>query len=374
MSRRFQARLGFRAALLQLVIFMAAACVPVAPQTPAAPAEPASAAQPAAAGADLAAVKEFAAEHGAEMKKATAALTSLAAEYYALLESYGFDYEAAWAQESSQLTELLAQAKEQWLQAHRNYELAEAIVAGVPSLSHYDVWIDAGPSAAEDPAEALDWQLELADGRVLDKPGNIFHSLLEPALWGTIEESVGLHTDLNGDGEMTVGEALPETNLFAGAAEAMDTATAEIQTAIEGWEPSFEDTFTALVTMLPTMNEYFEQWKLSTYVAGADAEETSFVAISRLFDVNGILTGLDVTYDNISPAVAEVDADLDGQIQAGFDQLVGFVGDLYEQEQGGKVFSAEEADLFGGNAQEQATLLVGQVAQAAALLGVEIAE
>jgi hypothetical protein len=38
------------------------------------------------------------------------------------------------------------------------------------------------------------------------------------------------------------------------------------------------------------------------------------------------------------------------------------------------VFTAEQADLFGTEAQSKATALSGQVAQAAALLNVEIEE
>jgi iron uptake system EfeUOB component EfeO/EfeM len=127
--------------------------------------------------------------------------------------------------------------------------------------------------------------------------------------------------------------------------------------------------------MIPTMNEYFGQWKNSVFVAGAEAaEEVAFVSHSRLVDINGILTGLSTTYQELSPAVAAVDADLDSQIQSGFDELVSYVNDLYQQEQGGTRFSPDEADLFGGEAQDQATALAGQVAQAAALLNVELAE
>jgi hypothetical protein len=50
------------------------------------------------------------------------------------------------------------------------------------------------------------------------------------------------------------------------------------------------------------------------------------------------------------------------------------VQDLYDQEQAGTVFTPEEADLFGSEAQDQATALSGQAAQAAALVGAQIAE
>jgi hypothetical protein len=258
--------------------------------------------------------------------------------------------------------------------ANVHYELNEGIVAGVPSLAYYDTWLDAGPSGAEDPAEALDWQLELPDGRVLEKPGNFFHHLTEPILWGTQPDFVGLAVDLDGDGQQEFGETLPEANVFLAAATGLDEATAELDQALAGWEPTPEDAFTALVTMIPTMNEYFEQWKLSVFVSGQASTQENFVAVSRLLDITGILNGLDVTYDNIKPTVTQTNPALSNQIDSGLDTLVAYVNDLYQQEQQGKQFTPEDADMLGSKAQDDATALAGQVAQAAALLSVEIAE
>ena len=122
----------------------------------------------------------------------------------------------------------------------------------------------------------------------------------------------------------------------------------------------------AMVTMIPTMNEYFEQWKLSAFVSGNNFEGTGFIAASRLLDVTGILQGLDLTYDNIRPIVANADSSLDAQIDAGFTDLVTYVNTLYDQEKAGTVFSPEEADSFGTEAQDKATALAALVAQAAA--------
>lgn len=324
---------------------------------------------------DLAAVKAFALEQAGLMKGGTERLAAIAGRYYVLVSATGFEYETAVEQNPQEMPGLAFAARDAWITASTHYELDEGIVAGVPSLADFDVWIDAGPSGEEDPVEARDWQLELPNGEVLDRPGNFFHSLLEPAIWGTDEAAVGAYLDLDGDGEIGPVDVLPEANLFLAASEGLDGATAEMIAALEAWEPTLSDVFSAEVTMIPTMNEYFEQWKTSVYVAGAEgAEQTAFVGLSRLFDINGILTGLNTAYQELSPAVAAVDADLDSQIQSGFDELVSFVADLFEQEQEGVVFAPEEADLFGSEAQDQATALAGQVAQAAALLNVELAE
>lgn len=322
--------------------------------------------------ADMAAVKDYAKDHASEMKTATGSLLTIAEKYYNVIKAANFNYKSAWDNQGKELAPLLAEAKTQWLAASLNYELNEGIVAGVPSLAHYDVWIDAGPSGEEDPVEALDWKLELPDGRVLNKPGNFFHHLTEPVLWGTVDEFVGLKVDLDGNGKVEMGEVMPEANIFLGAATGLDKATVEMSASIDAWEPTMEDAFTALVTMIPTMNEYFEQWKLSSFITGEAAEEASFVAVSRLFDITGILHGLDVTYDAVGPAVSGSDLALHAQIDSGFDDLVMYVDDLYSKEKAGVKFTPEEADAFGTEAQDKAQALAALVSQAATRLNLKL--
>ncbi len=325
---------------------------------------------------DLDAVKSYALENAAQMQVATAALADVSQRYYDLVQEAakadGDPYARIWDENQEEVHALVVEARDLWLEASTFYELDEGIVAGVPSLAHFDVWIDAGPPGSEDPEEALQWQLELPDGRVLESPGNFFHNLLEPTLWGTIPEFTGLKVDLDGDGAIAVGEALPEANMLLGATQGLDDATLEMQAAIEDWDPTLEDALTALVTMIPTMNEYFEQWKESVFVSGSESEAESFIAVSRLLDIKGILAGLSFTYDNIAVLVADSDSQLDQQIRTDFDTLIAYVDDLYGQEQGGVQFSPEEADLFGTEAQDLATALAALVAQAASDLNVTL--
>jgi hypothetical protein len=234
------------------------------------------------------------------------------------------------------------------------------------------VLIDAGASAADDPEEALEWTLILPDGAELESPGNLFHSLSEPALYGTVEAYVGAAVDLDGDGEISAIEVLPDANFLLGVVQRLDEETQNLVTAIDEWEPTLEDAFTALVVMIPTMSEYFGQWKESAFIAGQEATEVSFVATSRLFDIVSILNGLRVTYDTVSALVEEANPDLDAQITSGFDDLQTFVADLYADEQEGLAFEAEEVDLLGTEAQDRAESLAALVAQAADELDVTL--
>ncbi len=332
----------------------------------------ATAQTPTSGEANLAAIKQYVVDQAAIQKTATEQLVRFAGRYAVLAEGAGYDYQAMWDANTPETAGLLAAVKAEWINAHNAYEMNEGLIAGIPSLSYYDVWIDAGPSEADDPAEALDWTVTLSDGTTLVKPGNIFHSLTEPIIWGTVDEYVALKVDLDADGTLELGEVLPEAKIFLATAQALDEATAQMQTAVNEWEPTIEDAFSALVTMLPTMTEYFEQWKLSSFVSGESSTETGFVAGSRLVDVNGIVNGLALTYSQISPLVAEADAELNTQIEAGFTELVTFVTDLYQQELDGKQFTAEEAELFGTEAQAKATALTGQISQVIALLGIQV--
>ena len=324
-----------------------------------------------AAQADLSAVKAYAVDQASRMQEATASLRAGAEKYYAAIEQIKADhpdsnpYEYLWANHPEAAKTLLDKMRADWLEANTHYELNEGIIAGVPTLAYYDGWLDAGAPASEDP-EAIQWTLKLADGTTLESPGNFFHTLTEPILYGTVEKYVGLAVDLNGDGSLGLGETLPEAEILLASAQGLDIAAQQTLDAVNAWEPTLEDAFMAMITMIPTMNEYFEQWKLSTFVSGNNFEGTGFIAASRLLDVTGILQGLDLTYDNIRPVVANADADLDMQIDAGFTDLVKYVNDLFDKEKAGTVFTPEEADAFGTEAQDKATALAALVAQAAA--------
>ena len=328
--------------------------------------------QDASVTANLDAVQEYVVENIGAMSDATQEYAAIAQSYYDLLAESDFDYQVAWDTHSEELTQLVLDARAIWIIASTHYESSEGIVAGVPSLAYYDVWIDAGVPASEDSEGALEWQLTLPNGDIWESPGNFFHNLTEPALWGTHPDFVGLDVDLDGDGEVSFSEVLPEANIFLGAADGLDMATIELLDALEAWEPTLEDAFTAMVIMVPTMNEYFGQWKESAYIAGDESESESFIALSRLVDISGILTGLDVTYDQVGVVVAEENADLHAQIDIGFNLLLTFVNDLYTQEQDGVVFTSEEVDFFGAEAQRQAENLSALVAQAADDLDLEI--
>ncbi|HRV59307.1 MAG TPA: imelysin family protein, partial [Solirubrobacterales bacterium] len=135
------------------------------------------------------------------------------------------------------------------------------------------------------------------------------------------------------------------------------------------------DAFTAITVMTPTMSEYFEQWKLSAFVAGAgEQSEQGFVATSRLSDIADILTGIDFTYDEIEPLIAAKNPDQAEQTASELSKLLSTSEDLRDREAAGQKFTPRQADLLGAEMQARAERIAGQVTQAAKDLDIEIQE
>ena len=243
----------------------------------------------AAVDVDLDGVKSYLTDHTEQLASATAEFQALAAEYDALAKQVDYDYARLLSEQREEVDRILTDAKELWTEANPYYEQVEGVVAGTPSLAEYDVILDAGSSKAEDPESAVPFDLELSDGRTLEQPGNLFN-LTEGMLWGTLPDlTAEAEADLNGDGKVEFGEALPDARVLTAAAEAFKRYAGELHTDAEAWQPTASDAFTSLVVMVPTMSEYFGQWKESRFVQGDAAESEAFNVVSRLSDINDII-------------------------------------------------------------------------------------
>jgi Imelysin len=336
-----------------------------------------SAASPSAAtqGANLAPTKTYLLKHTTQLRGFTTRFQREANRYFALAKASDFDYTALWASKKASVRPVLTRAKALWIEGNPYYERVEGVVAGTPSLSVYDVILDAGSSAKEDPASAVPFDLKLADGRVLQKPGNLYN-LTEGMLWGTLPQytAKGVKADLDGDGKSEFGETLPDAAVLKAAADAFVLYAGKLDRSGRAWKPTASDAFTAVVVMVPTMSEYFGQWKVSRFVLGNRAQGDAFNVVSRLSDIGDILGGLRVIYAGIQPAISKVDRQQAAQTKRELDSLWSFVSKLRKQESAGRRFTPEQADALGRTAQGRATAIAGQVTQAAARLKVKIAQ
>jgi hypothetical protein len=321
---------------------------------------------------DLAPVKDYLLDHTSRLKGDTAKLSRQADAYYAFAKAAQFDYGKLLATQRDELARRVEQMQETYIDANPAYEEMEGVVAGVPSLADYDVIIDAG-SDKSDPENAVPFSVKTPAGRTFEQPGNFF-TLTETSLWGTEPQyaAKGVKPDLDGDGTVEFGEAVPDADFLVAAAKDFAANAADLDSAARGWQPTPQDAFTALVVMTPTMSEYFEAWKNSRFVAGGQSDEKVFVAASRLQDIAGILNGLVLIYDSVEPAVTEANAEQAQQTGSDLQGLHRFAVELRNQEAGGRRFTASEADTLGSDAQDRAEAIAGQVSQAAGQLGVKL--
>jgi hypothetical protein len=304
------------------------------------PASSANTSTTAAAQANFADVKAYLRDHTGPLKQSTAELAAQGDRYYQLARSEQFDYDALLSEHRDEVRELVGQMQDTWRKANPQYEQAEGVVAGVPELADYDVILDAGAPAAEDPENAVPFDLKRPDGKVEKRPGNFFF-LTETALWGTERKFVasGVRPDLDGDGKVSYGEALPDANHLVAAARDFARNARELDASARRWTPNASDVFTALVVMTPTMSEYFGAWKNSRFVAGSKATEASFVGTSRLSDITDILSGLVRVYDGVRPMVADASGAQARQTGRSLTDLRDFAADLRDREADGRRFT-----------------------------------
>ena len=322
----------------------------------------------------LQAIKTYLTDHTEALAADADSLNKGAEEYYKLAESKNFDYEKLMKEDRDKVQSFVKKAQADFRKANPDYEEMEGVVAGTPSLADYDVIIDAG-SDGSDPENAVPFSIKTPRGKTYKQPGNL-NFLVETTVFGTEDkfQAEGVKADLNGDGKVEFGEAVPNADFYLGTTRTFKRYADELNAAAKKFKPNNSDAFTSLVVMTPTMSEYFEAWKNSRFIAGSNAKETAFVASSRLNDIEDILSGLVLTYENIRPTIDKADNAQAEQTQNELVRLRDFVAKLRKQEADGKKFTAEEADTLGTQAQEQAEEIAGQVTQAAARLNVKVEE
>jgi len=299
-----------------------------------------------------------------------------ATKYNRLAAATNYDYAELWSTQSSALKPLLAKMKRDWIAHNSDYERMEGIVAGTPSLVQYDVDIDAGASFKDDPKGAVSFSLKGPNGKTWKQPGALYN-ITEASLWGEDPSLTarGVKPDLDGNGKAgEFGEVLPDAAFLYAATREFDRQSHKLLASATAYKPNTADALSALVVMVPTMGEYFGDWKASRFVVGAKAKTTSFNVASRLNDIHDILGSLQVVYTDVRPQIAKVDADQAAQTRRELDGLAAFIEKIYQREKGGHRFTPQDADLLGRQAQDRAVKVSGQVSQAAAKLGIKVEE
>lgn len=322
---------------------------------------------------NLSSVKTYVLTHTKDLKASALEIQEQANNYYGLAKAANFDYAKIWQENQTDVTRIVLESRRIFLQSNPQYEEMKGIVAGTPSLSQYDIILDAGTSGAEGSENVAPFDLTLPDGRVLPKPGHVF-LILESSLWGTNPDYIvpDVQPDLDGNGQIDFGEVLPDANVFRGAANAFVLYATDLNKDAQAWEPTTEDAFGALIVNIPTFSDFMDSWKNSRYVLGDQSTEAEFVSRSRLSDLTDNVKSWQTIYAGLSPLAQTVDTSADAQIIKSLQDLHDYVANLYAQEQAGKRFSPEEADTFSAEGRNRATAIADQLAQMAAKLGITL--
>lgn len=358
-----------------LLVCMLVACGAPAASAPTAAPVPTAATTTSSttAAVDLSGIKTYLVGKTGELKAASADLKAISDRYYDMAKAANFDYAVLAKDKHDDLVTNISDARAIWKKASPLYEQMEGIVAGTPSLAQFDVDMDAGASKADGGDNIVSFDLKLPDGRVLEKPGNLF-GVTESTLWGTFADfrAKDVTLDFDGNGKQDFGDTMPDANVLKGGVDELAAQSAKLTDSAAAWQPTEADAFIALVVMVPTMSEYFDSWKNSRFIAGDTSNQRDFVAISRLADIQNILGSLQIVHQNVSPLIQRADPTEDAQIGKGLTDLKSFVADVYQKEQSGQRFNAEDADLLGKEAQDRATAITGQLTQVAAKLNIKI--
>jgi hypothetical protein len=292
--------------------------------------------------------------------------------YSELVKANGGDPARAFVATPDEMLKLIDALRENYKAMDSfGYETIEGIVAGVGSLSDFDVYLDSGvpQDQAGGGTPVAPVVITLPNGTTLERQGCLFTYLIEPMLWGSNKQLV-VPADLNRDGKIEARESLPRPDVLAAVAADVRAKIQELHKSAIAWQPSTADYFSAIVTMTPTLSGYFDDWKESRY---APESSGKFVAVSRVSDMRGIMFSVAVLYNAVNSQVAAKDPALASSIQRGFDEILAFIDrvDARERKAGGKMVAAE-IDELGDQAKQKADKLVPQVEQAAAILDVKI--
>lgn len=304
-----------------------------------------------------------------KMESAADAFARDAAAYQALAEAHGGDPARAFSEAPAEISRLVDALREEYKAMDSfGYETIEGIVAGVPSLSDFDVYLDSGvpQDQAGGGTPVAPVVLPLANGQKIDHAGCLFTYLIEPMLWGSNAKLV-VPVDLNRDGAIGPRESLPRPAILGAVATDVRAKIHELHASAIAWNPTTADYFAAIVTMTPTLSGYFDDWKESRFSAANTPAK--FTAVSRVSDMRGIMNSVAILYRAVQPEVAAKDGALAASIDRGFTGVLSFIDRVEHREKtAGAALYPAEVDELGEQAKQKADKLVPQVEQAAAIL------
>ncbi|MEO6848902.1 MAG: hypothetical protein ABI443_14250 [Chthoniobacterales bacterium] len=279
--------------------------------------------------------------------------------YEQLLDGYKGDYNRAAMERGPELMHLIAKMQEDYHGYHNNgYETIEGITAGSKNFVEYDNYLDAGvpkaDASTDSPYSTL--ILKTKSGHIIsDRNGNLFHYVNEPTLWGTKMQFI---EKLNPAASEKLGiKYLPKPEVVTAAAQETARKIDELLAKAKVWQPTIDECVGALVWMTPTLNGYFDDWSASRYDPVAAAGR--YVAESRVVDMRGIMSSLQIVCNAILPELRKKNPGLADQLKHEYEGIMSFIARVESRDKasGGKMSIAEIEEMA-----YQAKALTDQIA------------
>lgn len=323
--------------------------------------------------AGIPAIRSWLAARTSDLADDADRIRTAAGTYASLARSRGFNHRKLIREDCPAVASSLREAKNALLDARQSYSEITALVAGIPRMAQYDTDLASG-STSVDPHDSVSFALKTPQGERIGWGHGLFY-LLETSLYGTEPrlQAQGARPDTDCDGRIRFGEGLPDALAFRAIAAEFGRQTRDLDTDAGEIAVTDSDAFTGMVTTLPTVGEYVDQWKRSAFVAGRNpGGEREFVASSRLSDLADLLTGIAFVYRQVRGSIEERDRDRAVELSAAIGRLAGRAGELRDREASGRRFTRADADRIGARMERRARSASERLEAAADELDIEI--
>jgi hypothetical protein len=294
--------------------------------------------------------------------------------YQAIIDKWAGDYDRAAIGQGPELLQLITKMQDDYRVYHNHgYETIEGITAGTKAMVAFDTYLDGGVSKSEASTDSpySPMVLKTRDGRVIsDRSGNLFHYVIEPALWGTKPYLVKKLGPAAAEKVKPV-QVLPRAEVLTASADECARKLDELLAVAKAWQPTMDECVGALIWMTPTLNGYFDDWKNSRY--DPVASQGRYVAESRVLDMQGIMSSLALVCNAILPRIEGQNAALAKQLKYEYDGILGFLqrADQRDKSSGGKM-SIPQIEELALQAKTLTDQLDPHLRQLAAVLNLKI--
>jgi hypothetical protein len=268
--------------------------------------------------------------------------------YQAIVDKSAGDYDRTALENGPELLKLIDKMKDDYRVYHNHgYETIEGITAGTKAMVAYDTYLDGGVAKSEASTDSpySPMVLKTRDGRTIsDRNGNLFHYVIEPALWQTKPQFIKKLSPAAAE-KLKAAQSLPLADVLTASADECALKLDELLAIAKAWQPTLDECVGALVWMTPTLNGYFDDWKNSRY--DPVAAQGRYVAESRVLDMQGIMYSLALVCEAILPQVKSRNPALAKQLKYEYDGILGFLKRVDDRDKrgGGKMSIAEIEEL-----------------------------